>query len=148
MELLAYDPEYVKNWELGYKAKLLEGQLQFSAVAFFSDYEDMQNTGEKVVGTDEDPDSPTFGDPVLAWTTDNLTAARIKGLELEIDAIPWTNGRISGFAAWLDSEIVDGGTFEDGYACAEREIYGSRCAAIRKWPISAATSCLLLRSFH
>jgi iron complex outermembrane recepter protein len=124
MELLAYDPEYVKNWELGYKAKLLEGRLQFSAVAFFSDYEDMQNTGEKVVGTDEDPDSPTFGDPVLAWTTDNLTASRIKGLELEIDAIPWTNGRISGFAAWLDSEIVDGGTFEDGYACAEREIYG------------------------
>ena len=53
-----------------------------------------------------------------------LPAARIKGLELEVDAIPWANGRISGFAAWLDSEIVDGGTFEDGYACAEREIYG------------------------
>ena len=114
----------MKTYELGYKATLLEGRLQFSATGFYSDYTDMQNTGEKVVGTDEDPDSPTFGDPVLAWTTDNLTQSRIKGLELEIDVIPWRNGRLSGYGAWLDTEIVDGGTFEDGYACAEREIYG------------------------
>jgi len=124
LELLTYDPEYVKTWELGYKATLLDGRMQFSAVTFYSDYEDMQNTGDKVVGTDMDPDSPTFGDPVTAWTTDNLTASRIKGLELEVTTIPWRNGRLSGYAAWLDSEIVDPGTFEDGYACAEREIYG------------------------
>ena len=51
LELLTYDPEHVKTYELGYKATLLEGRLQFSATGFYSDYTDMQNTGEKVVGT-------------------------------------------------------------------------------------------------
>jgi len=124
LQLLEYGPEKVTTYELGYKVKALEGRMQFSATAFFSNYDDMQNTGEKVVGTDENPTSPTFGEPGLAWTTDNLTRSRIKGLELEFDLIPWHGGRLSGYAAWLDTEIVDGGTFQDGYACAEREIYG------------------------
>ena len=124
LELLEYGPEQVKTYELGYKAKVLDGKLQIAATAFLSNYDDMQNTGDKVVGTDENPTSPTFGDPVTAWTTDNLTRSRIKGVELEFDFIPWHGGRLSGFATWLDTEIIDGGTYQDGYACAEREIYG------------------------
>ena len=124
IELLRYGPEEVITYELGYKAKLMEDRLQLSATAFFSNYNDMQNTGEKVVGTDENPTSPTFGEPVIAWTTDNLTRSRISGLELEFDLIPWDRGRLSGYAALLDTEIIDGGTYQDGYACAEREIYG------------------------
>jgi iron complex outermembrane receptor protein len=84
----------------------------------------MQSTGDKVVGVDENPTSPTFGEPVTAWTTDNLSSSRIKGLELEFDGIPWHGGRFSGYAAYLDTEIKDPGSFSDGYACAEREIYG------------------------
>ena len=29
-----------------------------------------------------------------------------------------------GYLAWLDTSIVDPGSFQDGYACAERIIYG------------------------
>ena len=84
----------------------------------------MQNTGEKVVGVDENPDSQNFGEPVLAWSTDNLASSEIKGLEVEFDLIPWNNGRVFGYVAWLDTKIVDGGSYQDGYACAERIIYG------------------------
>lgn len=123
MALLSYDPENVTTYELGYKGTLLEKRLHFNVTGFYSDYSDMQNTGDKVVGVDENPNSPNVGDPVTAWTTDNLTAATIYGLEFELDYIPWENGRISGFAAYLHTEIADGGSFSDGYACAERQIY-------------------------
>jgi iron complex outermembrane receptor protein len=124
LALLSYDPENVTTYELGYKATLLDGRLRLSTTAFFSDYTDMQNTGEKVVGVDENPNSPNFGEPVLAWSTDNLTSSEIKGLEVEFDLIPWSHGRLFGYLAWLDTKIVDGGSYQDGYACAERVIYG------------------------
>lgn len=123
MQLLSYDPEKVTTYELGWKGTLLDGRVRVSATAFFSDYADMQNTGDKVVGVDENPDSPNFGDPVTAWSTDNLASSRIQGLELEFDLIPWTDGRMFGYLAWLDTSIEDPGTFIDGYACAERVIY-------------------------
>jgi len=124
LQLLSYDPEEVTTYELGWKGKLADGRAQLRATAFYSDYTDMQNTGEKVVGIDEDPNSPNFGEPVTAWTTDNLSSSEIYGLEFEFDVIPWTAGRLFGYAAWLDTSIKDPGSFEDGYACAERIIYG------------------------
>jgi iron complex outermembrane recepter protein len=83
----------------------------------------MQNTGDKVIGTDTNPESPNFGEPVTAWTTDNLASSEIKGLELEFDLLPWTEGHLFGYLAWLDTSIEDPGSFQDGYACAERIIY-------------------------
>jgi iron complex outermembrane receptor protein len=124
LQLLSYDPEHVTTYELGWKATLLDGRARLSATAFYNDYADMQNTGDKVVGVDEDPNSPTFGEPVTAWTTDNLSSSEIMGVEIEFDLIPWSDGRLFGYLAWLDTSIKDPGSFEDGYACAERVIYG------------------------
>jgi len=124
LTLLSYDPEEVTTYELGWKGTLADGRVRVSTTAFYSDYKDMQTTGDKVVGVDENPNSPNFGEPVTAWTTDNLTSAEIKGLEFEFELIPWTDGRLFGYAAWLDTSIKDPGTFQDGYACAERIIYG------------------------
>ena len=124
LSLLQYDPENVTTYEVGYKGTLMDGKLRLSVTGFYSDYTDMQNTGDRVVGTDENPNSQTFGQPVLAWTTDNLASAKIKGVELEFDILPWENGRISGYGAWLDTNLADPGVLEDGYACAERTILG------------------------
>ncbi|ATQ43845.1 outer membrane receptor protein [Caulobacter mirabilis] len=124
MKLLTYQPEKVTTYELGYKGTLLDGRFRLSVTAFFSDYSDMQNTGNKVVGVNENPLSPNFGDPVYAWATDNLTKSRIHGLEVEFDVIPWDDGRLSGYLAYLHTEITDGGTYSDGYACNEREYFG------------------------
>ena len=123
LQILEYGPEHVTSYEVGYKAKLFDGRLQLSTALFLENYRDMQNTGDKVIGIDTNPDSPTEGRPVIAWTTDNLPKTRIEGLEVEFESTPWQNGQLGGYMAWLHTEVVEG-TLIDEYACAERDIYG------------------------
>ena len=40
----SFDPEYVKNYELGLKSTLMNGKLTFNPTIFFSDYEDKQES--------------------------------------------------------------------------------------------------------
>lgn len=124
LELLTYEPEHVQTYELGYKGTLFDERVRLGVTAFYSDYTDMQNTGDKVVGSNQNPDSANYGEPVTAWTTDNLAESEIKGIEVEFDTIPWENGRLSGYFAWLGTQITEDGSFTDSYACAERNIYG------------------------
>lgn len=83
----------------------------------------MHNTGDKVIGTDTNPSSPTLGRPVIAWSTDNLPKARIVGLEVEFDSAPWTNGELGGYFSWLHTEVIRGSLIDE-YACAERTLFG------------------------
>ena len=39
-----YEPEYVDNWELGFKSTLLEGRMILNGAVFLSDYEDKQES--------------------------------------------------------------------------------------------------------
>ena len=121
--LLTFKPKYVNTYEVGYKGTLLDQRLRLSVTYFLSDYTDMQDTGDKVIGVDT-RDTPNQGEPVTAWTTDNLSKPQIQGLELEFEFeyMPWDNGRSAGYAAWLDTEIKEA-SFEDGYARAERKYY-------------------------
>lgn len=129
IQILEYGPEHVTNYEAGYKGKLFDNRLQLSATAFLSDYHDMQNTGDKVIGIDTNPTSPSQGRAVTAWTTDNLPLARIEGVELEFDAKPWAHGQLGGYISWLHTEVIEG-TLIDEYACAERTIFGQpECGA-------------------
>ncbi|MGH8315254.1 MAG: TonB-dependent receptor, partial [Steroidobacterales bacterium] len=123
LQILEYGPEHVTNFEVGYKAKLFDGRLQLSTALFLENYRDMQSTGDKVIGIDTNPGSPTEGRPVIAWTTDNLPKTRITGLEVEFDSTPWQNGQLGGYVSWLHTKVVKG-TLIDEYACAERDIYG------------------------
>ncbi len=49
-------------------------------------------------------------------------------MELELDYIPWNNGRLSGYVAWLHAR-VNNIPFEDSYYCAERLEYGQKPCA-------------------
>ena len=135
IHILEYGPEHVTNYETGYKGKLLDNRLQVSASVFLSDYHDMQNTGDKVIGIDTNPESPSEGRAVTAWTTDNLPLARIEGLELEFNAKPWANGEVGGYFSWLHTEVVEG-TLIDEYACGERTIFGQGECGAPDEPIS------------
>ncbi|ESQ88096.1 hypothetical protein ABENE_16335 [Asticcacaulis benevestitus DSM 16100 = ATCC BAA-896] len=129
VKILEYGPEHVTNYETGYKGKLFHNKLQLSATLFLSDYHDMQNTGDKVIGINTNPNSPAEGRAVTAWTTDNLPLARIEGLELEFDSKPWDNGELGGYVSWLHTEVIRG-TLIDEYACAGRVIFGqTQCGA-------------------
>ncbi len=106
-----YDPEQVVTYEVGVKTSLLDSTLNLSANYFFSDYKDQQisrpvTVDERVIGSD-----PITGDPITETITPLLTAnakrSEIQGVELEFDWIPWANGRFSGFATWMKSEITE-----------------------------------------
>ena len=88
LQLLQYDPETVTSYELGWKGKLFGGHLTGSLAAFLEQYDNMQQTGEFVVGTNQNPNSPQFGKYVSTYTTVNLTNAEIKGVEFEFSATP------------------------------------------------------------
>ena len=135
VQILEYGPEHVTNYETGYKGKLFDNRLQLSATLFISDYHDMQNTGDKVIGVNTNSTSPEFGRAVIAWTTDNLPLARIGGVELEFDSKPWANGQLGGYLSWLHTEVKEG-TLIDEYACGERHILGQPECGAPDVPIS------------
>lgn len=134
---LDYDPETTTNYEIGYKGTLLDNDLNLSAVFFFTQYEDMHYTnmhavGQKILEEDRTcPDWDQACDVVSAWKTENIGNADIMGLELEFDYIPWENGRITGFYAWLDTEITSFDTYNEDWMCGYREENGAEpCAEL------------------
>lgn len=114
---LPYGPEEVTNVEFGYKGSVLDGKMNLSAALFFSDYTDMQVTNNEKVGTRPD------GSEKFHNVTTNIGKAQLKGLEIELDYIPWTNGRITGYVAWLNARVKQI-PFVDSYYCEERIEYG------------------------
>lgn len=119
---LPYGPEEVTNYEAGYKGSLLDGKMNLSAALFYSDYTDMQVTNNQKVGTRPDGSEKTHN------VTTNIGEASLKGLELELDYIPWVGGRLTGYVAWLNARVEDI-PFEDAYYCSERLEYGQKPCA-------------------
>tara|TARA_B110000003_G_scaffold197411_1_gene196101 strand:+ start:26535 stop:28883 length:2349 start_codon:yes stop_codon:yes gene_type:complete len=66
---IAFDPETVTNYEVGFKANLMDGRMRLNTSVFMMDYKDLQ-----VQQTNED---------CLCNITDNASDAEIKGLEVE-----------------------------------------------------------------
>jgi len=134
---LDYDPETTTNYEIGYKGSLLDSKLNLTAVLFLTKYDDMHYTNMHAVGQKILEDGRTCEDwepacdVVSAWKTENIGNADIKGLELEFDYIPWNNGRLTGFYAWLDTEITSYDTYNDDWFCGYREENGAEgCADV------------------
>jgi iron complex outermembrane receptor protein len=99
--LIAYNPEFVTNYELGFKATLADGAVRISSAIFYMDYSDKQ---EAI--TVENPDGSLGPDPNLEYTQ-NAASVDISGIELELRASPWDGGFISIDAGVLDTEYAD-----------------------------------------
>lgn len=135
---LDYDPETTINYEIGYKGSLLDESLNFSAVVFFTQYEDMHFTGQHPIGQKilerECPAHDLSCDIVKSWKTENIGDSTISGLELEFDYIPWESGHISGFYAYLNTEITNYDSYSDSWMCGYRDpesanyLGGEKCA--------------------
>jgi iron complex outermembrane receptor protein len=82
-----YDPEFVKVYEIGFKASMLENRLRFNGAAFHTDYEDLQ--------------VQVFNS--VAPVTQNIGEASIDGIELELQAAPGAGWLIEASFAWLDA---------------------------------------------
>lgn len=77
-DFMQFDPEEVDSYEIGYKANQLDGRVNYSLAAFYSDYKDVQVPGSAGVDTDGDGVSDTF-----TGITTNAGAATIWGIEFE-----------------------------------------------------------------
>ena len=121
----SFGPEEVMTWELGAKTMMLDGRLKLQATYFYSDYDDMQYASVGSIATThrweaqrDENDQPIYdenGDPVFDWNvvpiiayyTQNVPGADIQGIEIELDWLPYENGHIWGYFAWLDTEITE-----------------------------------------
>jgi iron complex outermembrane recepter protein len=56
--------------------------------------------------------------------TQNIGETRNMGAEIEFDWAPYYGGRVTGWVAWLDSEITDLEDTQDGWYCLERALLG------------------------
>ena len=106
-----YEPEFVENYEVGYKITLLDGRLRANVAAFLMDYSDMQISATSLL--------PGVGDNTTKF---NLGDANYKGFEIELTALVTDNFMLGVNVGHLDDEIdslVGGGLISSGVVITE-----------------------------
>jgi len=99
--LVPFNPEYVTNYEIGFKGTLMGGNLRLSMDYFIMDYTDKQ---EQI---SIDNASGLYGpDPNLSYAA-NAADVDVSGIEFELRAQPWDGGFLSLDAGILDFEYAD-----------------------------------------
>lgn len=97
--LLSFDPEEVDGYEVGMKAEFFENRVRTNLALFWSEYDDLQR-GAIV------PLPPGAVNP-QETVTDNAAAATIRGVELEITALPAEGLQLGLSLGYLDAEYDD-----------------------------------------
>lgn len=90
---IPFNPEKVKNYELGFKSTFWDRRLRLNADIFFMDYTDLQ-----VAQTNAE---------CLCGRTENAAKAEIKGIEAELDFIPVYNLTLSLSGSYIDAKYTD-----------------------------------------
>ncbi len=94
---IAYDPEKNINYEVGFKADMLDSRLRFNAAAFYTDFEDLQRNQ---VFRFTDPISGVEGQETI---TLNAGESNAKGVEIETTWLVTENLQIKGSLGFLDA---------------------------------------------
>lgn len=91
------DPETATNFELGFKTDVLDNTLRLNGTLFYTDLEDLQ-----VVRF-----GPVPGSDFGTFRTTNIGTADITGAEVEFSWYPTDNFSLTGYYAYLDTEVND-----------------------------------------
>lgn len=94
---VVYQPELVRNHEIGFKGEFAGGRAFLSAAIFYMDYTDKQEELEI-----PNP-NPAGGEEFIEFVT-NASQVDISGLELELRASPWDGGFFTVDASRLVNE--------------------------------------------
>lgn len=89
----SYDPETVDNIEIGGKFELFNRAARLNIAGFSMRYKDLQVT--------------QTSDVCLCNITDNAADAKIKGIEAELQVLPFTGLLLSGGLTLLDTEYIE-----------------------------------------
>ena len=126
----AWEPDNLKNYEIGYRSRWADNTVQFNVTAFYMDWEDFQHevvdpsVGECVFPEEEPTCRPPPGetrpppsDPDLPWHASNSLSlpwvsivgnvgdAHNFGITGEVDWVPSDRWRVGANALWLEAEI-------------------------------------------
>jgi iron complex outermembrane receptor protein len=86
-----YDPEFVDVYEVGFKSTFMDERVRLNGAIFHTEYDDLQ--------------VQVFNS--VAPVTQNIGAASIDGLELELQAAPGEGWLVESSLAWLDAGYDD-----------------------------------------
>ena len=98
IDIIPYGPEFVTNYEIGFKGTLFDSRLQVAAAIFTMDYTDKQEA------INVDNTDGRFGDVEGLEYTQNAADVAISGIEFEMRASPWDGGFVSLDVGLLNSE--------------------------------------------
>ena len=115
--VIPYDPEFLDNYELGFKTEWNDGRLRLNGAIFYMDYEDKQ----------EEIGLPSEGATGQRISVFNAATATMQGIELEMQALVSENFTIGGNYGYLDSEY-DEFTFFDGFQIVDNSGFDFRRA--------------------
>jgi iron complex outermembrane receptor protein len=105
---IPYDPEFVDNYELGFKTEWMNRRLRFNGALFFMDYKDKQEEiGLRSTGA--------TGQRISVF---NAATATMKGVELELQAQATENLSVRANIGYLDSKY-DEFTFDNGFGIVD-----------------------------
>ena len=103
-----YDPEFVDNYELGFKSEWMNRRLRFNGAVFFMDYKDKQ----------EEIGLPSTGPTGQRISVFNAATATMKGVEQELQAQATEHLNLRANLGYLDSKY-DEFTFNDGFGIVD-----------------------------
>jgi iron complex outermembrane recepter protein len=102
LQVAAFDPEFVDNFEIGVKTDLFDGRLRLNADVYFMKNSDKQQPTQECA-----PCAPV---PVAWFRTVNTGESRNNGVELEAFWEPIDNLRIDGSLGYQDYKVTDLGS--------------------------------------
>jgi iron complex outermembrane receptor protein len=105
---IPYDPEFVDNYEFGFKSEWANSRLRLNGAVFFMDYKDKQEE----IGLRSDG---ATGQRISVF---NAASATMKGVELELQAVPTENLSLRANIGYLDSKY-DEFIFDNGFTIVD-----------------------------
>ena len=104
--LVTIQPEYVTNYEVGFKGTLADGRVRLAATLFYMDYTDKQEN------VDIDNGDGRFGPNTQVGVTTNASTVEIHGMEFELRAQSWDGGFLSLDVGYLENEYGEFTSFD------------------------------------
>lgn len=106
----SYEPDKLKNYEIGAKTRWLDGKLQVNATVFYGEWEDYQievvDPSDRVCGPTEIPDVDLCGQPFQVMVA-NVGDAEQTGVELEVRAAPSDRLDLGLNLAYVNAETAE-----------------------------------------
>ncbi len=113
----SYDPDKLKNYELGFKSTWFDNSLRFNSVLYRMEWDDMQIQVN---------DPATFSLGIV-----NFSQAQVDGFETEITWIPAEGWDITANGAWINAEIS-----KDAVITGEEDVIVAEVAKGTQLPIT------------